>query len=186
MVSSRDVLSVLKPALDGLSAALAMLFGFLNMIFTPVERLFQMVLDLADRGMMFQWAVDLSLAVGAIVFVYMTKTNVGTGEFALSEFSARSAIFVSSVGLLLATTSALLGKIFDLSAVKDVVGEVKVTFSSQYDAYLATLKHGLHSVLLVATSLLWGLPSDRVMLWSSTDASTATESDSGVNTWSVA
>ena len=59
MVSSRDVLSVLKPALDGLSAALAMLFGFLNMIFTPVERLFQMVLDLADRGMMFQWAVDL-------------------------------------------------------------------------------------------------------------------------------
>ena len=102
MVSSRDVLSVLKPALDGLSAALAMLFGFLNMIFTPVERLFQMVLELADRGMMFQWAVDLSLAVGAIVFVYMTKSDeVGVGEspeFQLSEFSARSAIFMSSVG----------------------------------------------------------------------------------------
>ena len=190
MVSSRDVLSVLKPALDGLSAALAMLFGFLNMIFTPVERLFQMVLDLADRGMMFQWAVDLSLAVGAIVFVYMTKTDevgeddgsVQDDEFQLSEFSARSAIFITSVGLLLTTTSALLGKIFDLSAVKDIVGLATLTFSQEYDAYLATFKHGLHSLLLVAVSFMWGL-DERVTLWSSTDASTATESDSGVQVY---
>lgn len=171
MVSSADALSVLKPVADGLTAGIAMLWGFLNMIFTPVERFFQMVLDLVDRGMAFQWVVDLSLAVGAIVFVYMTKSDsVGVGashEFQLSEFSARSAIFMASVGLLLTTTSALLGKIFDMSAVKDAVGEVKVTFSSQYDAYLATFKHGLHSLLLVAVAFMWGL--DRVTLWSTTD-----------------
>lgn len=186
MVSSRDALSVLKPVVDGFTAGLAMLWGFLNMIFTPVERFFQMVLDFTDRGMRFQWLLDLSLAVGAIVFVYMTKTeDVGSGgdtEFQLSEFSARSAIFMSSVGLLLTTTSALLGKIFDMSAVKDAVGEVKVTFSSQYDAYLATFKHGLHSLLLVAVSFLWGLSDDRVRLWTMTNTTEGTPavSDDGV------
>ena len=101
MVSSRDLLSVFEPAVSGLVSALAMLLGFLNMIFTPVEKFFQMVLDLADRGMAFQWLIDLSLAVGAIVFVYLTKTEeVGKGasaEFGLSELSARSAVFVSSL-----------------------------------------------------------------------------------------
>jgi len=186
MVSSRDALSVLKPVADGATAAVAMLWGFLNMIFTPVERFFQMVLELVDRGMAFQWLVDMSLALGAIVFVYMTKTDevgVGeSGEFQLSEFSARSAIFMSSVGLLLTTTSAMLGKIFDMSAVKDVVGETKLTFSSAYDAYLATFKHGLHSLLLVAVSFMWGLSDERVTLWSTTNTTLVTpqESDSGV------
>jgi len=186
MVSSRDALSVLKPVADGATAAVAMLWGFLNMIFTPVERFFQMVLELVDRGMAFQWLVDMSLALGAIVFVYMTKTDevgVGeSGEFQLSEFSARSAIFMSSVGLLLTTTSAMLGKIFDMSAVKDVVGETKLTFSSAYDAYLATFKHGLHSLLLVAVSFMWGLSDERVTLWSTTNTTLTTplESDSGV------
>jgi len=186
MVSSRDALSVLKPVADGATAAVAMLWGFLNMIFTPVERFFQMVLELVDRGMVFQWLVDMSLALGAIVFVYMTKTDeVGVGEsheFQLSEFSARSAIFMSSVGLLLTTTSAMLGKIFDMSAVKDAVGEIKLTFSSAYDAYLATFKHGLHSLLLVAVSFMWGLSDDRVTLWSTTNTTLTTplESDSGV------
>lgn len=186
MVSSRDALSVLKPVADGATAAVAMLWGFLNMIFTPVERFFQMVLELVDRGMAFQWLVDMSLALGAIVFVYMTKTDeVGVGEsheFQLSEFSARSAIFMSSVGLLLTTTSAMLGKIFDMSAVKDAVGEIKLTFSSAYDAYLATFKHGLHSLLLVAVSFMWGLSDDRVTLWSTTNTTLTTplESDSGV------
>lgn len=181
MVSSRDALSVLKPVADGATAAVAMLWGFLNMIFTPVERFFQMVLELVDRGMAFQWLVDMSLALGAIVFVYMTKTDeVGVGEspeFQLSEFSARSAIFMSSVGLLLTTTSAMLGKIFDMSAVKDAVGEIKLTFSSAYDAYLATFKHGLHSLLLVAVSFMWGLSDDRVTLWSTTNATEAPVSD---------
>ena len=190
MVSSRDVLSVLTPALDGLSSALAMLFGFLNMIFTPVERLFQMVLDLADQGMRFQWLVDFSLAVGAIVFVFLTKTDdVGAGQFGLAELTARSVMFVASLGLLLVTTSGILGKVFDMSALKDAVGEVKVTFSSQYDAYLATFKHGLHSLLLVATSLLMAVRDDRVTLWSTTNANEApmadgvAVSDSGVDTF---
>ena len=89
---------------------------------------------------------------------------------------------MSSVGLLLTTTSALLGKIFDMSAVKDAVGEVKVTFSSQYDAYLATFKHGLHSLLLVAVSFLWGLSDDRVRLWTMTNTTEGTPavSDDGV------
>jgi hypothetical protein len=172
---------MLKPLADGATAAVAMLWGFLNMIFTPVERFFQMVLELVDRGMVFQWLVDMSLALGAIVFVYMTKTvDVGDGgsvEFYLSEFSARSAIFMSSVGLLLTTTSAMLGKIFDMSAVKDAVGEIKLTFSSAYDAYLATFKHGLHSLLLVAVSFMWGLSDERVTLWSTTNATEAPVSD---------
>lgn len=190
MVSSRDVLSVLTPALDGLSSALAMLFGFLNMIFTPVERLFQMVLEYADRGMQFQWLVDFSLAVGAIVFVFLTKTDdVGAGQFGFAELTARSVVFVSSLGLLLVTTSGILGKVFDMSAFKDAVGEVKVTFSSQYDAYLATFKHGLHSLLLVATSLLMAVRDDRVTLWTTTNATEAPMadgvpvSDSGVDTF---
>lgn len=181
---------MLKPLADGATAAVAMLWGFLNMIFTPVERFFQMVLELVDRGMVFQWLVDMSLALGAIVFVYMTKTDEvgddGSDEFYLSEFSARSAIFMSSVGLLLTTTSAMLGKIFDMSAVKDAVGEIKLTFSSAYDAYLATFKHGLHSLLLVAVSFMWGLSDERVTLWSTTNATEAPlseglpVSDSGV------
>lgn len=191
MVSSRDVLSAFKPALDGLSSALAMLFGFLNMIFTPVERLFQMVLDFADRGMAFQWVVDLSLALGALVFVFLTKTDdLSSGQFGLAELTARSVVFVASLGLLLVTTSGILGKVFDLSALKDAVGEVKVTFSSEYDAYLATFKHGLHSLLLVATSLLMAVRSDRVTLWATTNATEApvddlgaAVSDSGVDTF---
>lgn len=184
MVSSRDLLSVFEPAVSGLVSALAMLLGFLNMIFTPVEKFFQMVLDLADRGMAFQWLIDLSLAVGAIVFVYLTKTEeVGKGasaEFGLSELSARSAVFVSSLGLLLVTTSALLGRVFDMSAVKDAVGEVKVTFSSQYDAYLATFKHGLHSILLVAVSLMWGLRDERKTMWA---GSSSGDDSTDVNTF---
>lgn len=172
---------MLKPVADGATAAVAMLWGFLNMIFTPVERFFQMVLELVDRGMVFQWLVDMSLALGAIVFVYMTKTDEvggdGSGEFYLTEFSARSAIFMSSVGLLLTTTSAMLGKIFDMSAVKDAVGEIKLTFSSAYDAYLATFKHGLHSLLLVAVSFMWGLSDERVTLWSTTNTTEAPVSD---------
>jgi len=194
MVSSRDVLSAFKPALDGLSSALAMLFGFLNMIFTPVERLFQMVLDFADRGMAVQWVVDLSLALGALVFVFLTKTDdigsLGTGngtsgQFGLAELTARSVVFVASLGLLLVTTSGILGKVFDLSALKDAVGEVKVTFSSEYDAYLATFKHGLHSLMLVATSLLLAVRGDRVTLWSTTNTTlvTPTKDDSGVDTF---
>lgn len=186
MVSSRDVLSAFKPALDGLSSALAMLFGFLNMIFTPVERLFQMVLDFADRGMAFQWVVDLSLAVGALVFVFLTKTDdIDSGQFGLAELTARSVVFVASLGLLLVTTSGILGKVFDLSALKDAVGEVKVTFSSEYDAYLATFKHGLHSLMLVATSLLLAVRGDRVTLWSTTNTTlvTPTKDDSGVDTF---
>lgn len=190
MVSSRDVLSALKPALDGLSSALAMLFGFLNMLFTPVERLFQMVLEFADRGMQFQWLVDFSLAVGAIVFVFLTKTDdIGTYEFGLAELAARSVVFVASLGLLMVTTSGILGKVFDMSALKDAVGEVKVTFSSQYDTYLATFKHGLHSLLLVATSLLMAVRSERVTLWTTTNATEApmedgvAVSDSGVDTF---
>ena len=189
MVSSSDALSVLKPALDSVTAGLAMLWGLLNMLFKPVEKFFQTVLQFTDWAMAFQWVVDLSLAVGALIFVYATKTgdvgkddgSVQDDEFLLSEFSARSGIFMSSIGLLLATTSALLGKVFDLSAVKDIVGLATLTFSQEYDGYLATFKHGLHSLLLVAVSFMWGL--DRVTVWSSTDASTATESDSGVKTY---
>ena len=188
MVSSSDALSALKPALDSVTAGLAMLWGLLNMLFTPVEKLLQMVLEFTDRGMAFQWLVDLTLAIGALIFVYLTKTDdvgkddgeVKDHEFLLSEFSARSGIFISSVGLLLVTTSALLGRVFDMSAVKNIVGVQTLTFSEEYDKYLATFKHGLHSLLLVAVSFLWGLSDDRVTLWASTDASTATESDSGV------
>lgn len=188
MVSSSDALSVLKPVFDGVRNGLAMLWGFLNMIFKPVEMLFQMVLEFTDRGMAIQWVVDLFLAIGAIIFVYMTRTdNVGKGEgveidkeFQLSEFSARSGVFISSVGLLLTTTSALLGRVFDMSAVRNVVGEIKLTFSSEYDAYLATFKHGLHSLLLVAVSFLWGLSDDRVTLWSFTNATDAPVSDIGL------
>jgi hypothetical protein len=167
-----------------------MLFGFLNMLFTPVERLFQMVLEFADRGMAIQWVVDLSLALGAIVFVFLTKTDdIGAGQFGLAELTARSVVFMASLGLLLVTTSGILGKVFDISALKDAVGEVKVTFSSQYDAYLATFKHGLHSLLLVATSLLMAVRSDRVTLWTTTNATEAPMadgvpvSDSGVDTF---
>ena len=189
MVSSRDVLSVLKPVADGASSAFGMLFVFLNMISTPVERLFQMVLTYADMGMRFQWVIDLSLALGALLFVYLSRTEVDGnefGEFELSEASARSVIFVSSLGLLLTTISATLGKVFDMSAVKDAVGEVKVTFSSQYDAYLAAFKHGLHSLLLVAVSFKWGLRDARKSFWvmtNTTDLDADVSDSTAVNTF---
>lgn len=184
MVSSSDALSVLKPVVDGVSSGVGMLFRALNVMFGFVEMFFKYVLDLTQRGMMFQWVIDFVLAVGAVLFVFLTQTDqVGLGgsdNYNLAEHVARSGIFVSSLGLLLVTLSGMLGKLFDTSAMRNIAGGAVVTFSSEYDAYLATFKHGLHSILLVAISLLWGVDG-RVSRWSFSDA--AADDSSAVNTY---
>lgn len=185
MVSSKDALSVLKPVLDGVTSGVAMLFRGLNVIFGFVEMIFVYVLGLAQRGMMFQWAIDFVLALGAILFVFLTQTDevgkASSDEVRLAEHLARSGVFASSLGLLLVTLSGMLGKLFDTSAVRSIAGDVVVTFSSEYDAYLATFKHGLHSMLLVAVSLLWGVSDGRVSRWSFSDASA--DDSSAVNAY---
>ena len=169
MVSSSEALSVLKPVADAVSSGVGMLFRAFNVMFGFVEMFFKYVMDLTHRGMMFQWVIDFALAVGALLFVFLTQTDqIGaakTDEFELAEHVARSSIFVSSLGLLLVTISGMLGKLFDTSAMRNIAGGAVVTFSSEYDAYLATFKHGLHSMLLVAISLLWGIRGDRKSLW---------------------
>ena len=187
MVSSKDALSVLKPVADAVSSGVGMLFRALNVIFGFVEMFFKYVLDLTQRGMMFQWVIDFVLAVGALLFVFLTQTDKvglgGTAEDQLAEHVARSGIFVSSLGLLLVTLSGMLGKLFDTSAMRSIAGDAVVTFSSEYDAYLATFKHGLHSMLLVAISLLWGV-NGRVSRWSFSDA--AADDSSAVNAYLTA
>lgn len=187
MVSSKDALSVLKPVADAVSSGVGMLFRALNVIFGFVEMFFKYVLDLTQRGMMFQWVIDFVLAVGALLFVFLTQTDKvglgGTAEYQLAEHVARSGIFVSSLGLLLVTLSGMLGKLFDTSAMRSIAGDAVVTFSSEYDAYLATFKHGLHSMLLVAISLLWGV-NGRVSRWSFSDA--AADDSSAVNAYLTA
>ena len=182
MVSSSEALSVLKPVTDAVSSGVGMLFRGFNVMFGFVEMFFKYVMDLTHRGMMFQWVIDFALAVGALLFVFLTQTDqIGaakTDEFELAEHVARSSIFVSSLGLLLVTISGMLGKLFDTSAMRNIAGGAVVTFSSEYDAYLATFKHGLHSMLLVAISLLWGIRGDRKSLWVFTDETDPAAGDS--------
>ena len=115
MVSSSDALSVLKPVVDGVSTFVGWVFLGLNYLFFPIEWLFMTVLNLTQRGMMFQWAIDFVLALGAILFVFLTQTGqVGLGgdlDYVVAEHVARSGIFVSSLGLLLVTLSGMLGKL---------------------------------------------------------------------------
>ena len=187
MVSSKDALSVLKPVADAVSSGVGMLFRALNVMFGFVEMFFKYVLDLTQRGMMFQWVVDFALAVGALLFVFLTQTDQvgagGTAEYALAEHVARSGIAASSLGLLLVTLSGMLGKLFDTSAMRSIAGDAVVTFSSEYDAYLATFKHWLHSMILVAISLLWGVDG-RESRWSFSDENT--DDSSAVNAYLTA
>ena len=178
---------MLKPVADAVSSGVGMLFRALNVMFGFVEMFFKYVLDLTQRGMMFQWVVDFALAVGALLFVFLTQTDQvgagGTAEYTLAEHVARSGIAASSLGLLLVTLSGMLGKLFDTSAMRSIAGDAVVTFSSEYDAYLATFKDGLHSILLVAISLLWGVDG-RESRWSFSDENA--DDSSAVNAYLTA
>lgn len=44
------------------------------------------------------------------------------------------------------------------------------TFSKVYDEYLATFKHGIHSMLVVSLSMLWALDPDRNIIWVGSEA----------------
>lgn len=149
----------------------AMFMGFLNMLFRPVEMLMKLISDNSDFFMRLTWVLDLAIAIAAIVYVFMTEvTNIPlTGTFALTEVTARSLVFISGLSLTLVTMSAALGFMFGANGVIGRMAGLEVTFSEKYDVYLATFKHGIHTMLAVVISMLWGMHDSRTIRWVDSD-----------------
>ena len=157
----------------------AMIMGLLNMLFRPVESLAKIIVEYSSKFSRFSLGLDLGIAVAALLYVFMTEvTNIPTdgGNFAVSEITARSAVFVSGLTLALVTLSAVAGLLFARDGlIGPVAGLVEASFNETYDAYLATFRHGIHSMLAVAIAMLWGLNGKRNIRWT---GSTEVDDDS--------
>jgi len=157
---------------ESVTSGFAMLMSFLNMLFTPVEYFVKAIVEYSLGISRFMWVLDLAIAVGAIVFVFMTEvTNVGGGAFGVSELTARSVVFLSGISLTLVTVSSGLSYMLATdsdSAVANLFAGA--TFSKVYDEYIATFKHGIHSMLIVSLSMMWTLDPDRNIIWVGSEA----------------
>lgn len=166
---------------ESVTRGFAMLMSFLNMLFMPVEYFVNYVVEYSLGISRFMWALDLGIAVCALVFVFMTEvTNVPMSAFGVTELTARSIVFLSGISLTLVTISAGVSYMFATdsdSAVANLFAGA--TFSKVYDDYLATFKHGIHSMLVVSLSMLWKLDSagERNIIWA---GSTETDQDSTI------
>lgn len=152
---------------ESVTTGFAMLMSFLNMLFTPVEYFVKAIVEYSLGISRFMWVLDLAIAVGALFFVFMTEvTDVSGGAFGVSELTARSVVFLSGISLTLVTISAGLSYMFAADRESPVANLFAgATFSKVYDEYLATFKHGIHSMLVVSLSMLWGLDADRDIIW---------------------
>lgn len=162
---------------ESVTKGFAMLMSFLNMLFTPVEYFVKAIVEYSLGISRFMWVLDLVIAAGALAFVFMTEVkNVPMSAFGVSELTARSVVFLSGISLTLITISAGLSYMYATdsgSAVANLFAGA--TFSKNYDEYLATFKHGIHSMLVVSLSMLWALDADRNVVWV---GSTETDQDS--------
>jgi hypothetical protein len=149
----------------------AMIMGFMNMIFRPVEMLVKTIADGSAGVSRMTWVIDLAISVSAIVYIFMTEvTDIPRGAFAVTEVMARGVIFLSALALTLLSLSSVLSYMFTIDGlIGPVAGIVGAGFSEKYDAYLATFRHGVHSMLTVAITMLWGLNDDRTIRWTGSD-----------------
>lgn len=160
---------------SGLTDFFAMILGFFNMLFKPVEAFVKLIVENSLGISRMTWGLDLAIAVAALLYVFMTEvTDIPTaatgdepGQFAVTEVAARSVVFASGLSLTLVTLSAVMGYLFATgNAPGAVAGFFEgLSFSEKYDIYLATFKHGIHSMLAVAIAMLWGLNDDRTIRW---------------------
>lgn len=147
----------------------AMIMTAFNMLFKPVEAFVKLIVENGAGISRMTWGLDLAIAIASLIYVFMTEvTDVPmSGAFAVSEITARSVVFVSGLALTLVTMSAVLGYMFSSNntpgAIDKLIGGL--TFSDKFDVYLATFKHGIHSMLTVAIAMLWGLNDDRTIRW---------------------
>jgi hypothetical protein len=157
---------------ESVTRGFAMLMSFLNMLFTPVEYFVKAIVEYSLGISRFMWVLDLAIAVGALVFVFMTEvTNVPMSAFGVSELTARSVVFLSGISLTLVTISAGVSYMFATDSESAVANLFAgATFSKVYDEYLATFKHGIHSMLVVSLSMLWALDPDRNIIWVGSEA----------------
>ena len=146
---------------------LAMFMGFLNMLFKPVEMFMKVIADGSVGISRFNWALDICIAISAVLYVFMTEvTDIPRGAFAVTEVTARSVVFVSGLSLTLISMSAILSYMFATNGlIGPVAGIVGAGFADRYDVYLAPFKHGIHSMLTLAITMLWGLNDDRTIRW---------------------
>ena len=149
----------------------ALFMWLLNTVFGLVGTLMDLISNNGAIFMRLTWVLDLAIAIAVIVYVFMTEvTDIPlTGTFALTEVTARSLVFISGLSLTLVTMSAALGFMFGADGVAGPIAGLELTFSDKYDAYLATFKHGIHTMLAVAISMLWGMHDSRNIRWVDSD-----------------
>ena len=149
----------------------AMIMGLFNMIFRPVEMVAKTIIDASAGVSRVGWALDLAIAIAAIVYIFMTEvTDIPKGAFAVTEVTARGVVFLSALSLTLLSLSSVLSYLFTTDGLLGpVAGLVGAGFSEKYDAYQATFRHGVHSMLTVAIAMLWGLNDDRTVRWSGSE-----------------
>jgi hypothetical protein len=171
---SKDLLERVGTAqcVSASSRGVAMIMQFLNFVFTPVALLVKMINSYAYGVTRFAWLMELAIAVSALVLVFMTEvTNVPMSAFGVSELTARSLVFVSGISLILISVSAGLSYMLATDSDSAVANLFQgATFSKVYDDYLATFKHGIHSMLTVALTMMWTLDADRHVRWVGSDA----------------
>ena len=150
----------------------AMIMSALNMLFKPVEAFISLIVENGAGISRMTWVLDLAIAIAALLYVFMTEvTDVPkSGAFAVSEITARSVVFISGLSLTLVTMSAVLAYMFGREGASGPLAEAGLAglaqgFNEKFDTYLATFKHGVHSMLTVAIAMLWGLNDDRTIRW---------------------
>lgn len=154
----------------GVTDFFAMLLSFFNMLFRPVEIFVRMVAE--SQGITrLTWGIDLCIALASLVYVYMTEvTNVPKGAFAVTELTARSVLFLSGLSLTLLSLSSVLSYFLSTNNLQGpVLDIVAAGFSEKYDAYQATFRHGVHAMMAVSITMLWGLDDDRHIRWVGSD-----------------
>lgn len=166
MVESSDLLGRCAPTQKVLSDFAGAVWTPVAFVTSPVNMLVKLIVDNSKYLSPMLSVLDILLAIAAVLYVFLTEvTNVPkAGAFAVTELTARSILFLSGLSLALLSVSSVLGYL--LSSDKSGIVE-KVTFSEKYATYLATFKHGIHSMLIVAVTMMMHLDSSdyRLTRW---------------------
>lgn len=154
--------------LDGFVSIFASIMWGLNMVLFPVEWFAQLIVEAGVGYSRIMLILDLAIAISALIYVYATEViDIPTsGAFAVTEMTARSVLFLSSLALLLLEISVAVSFLTERSNTDtDLSFLAGVLFSDEYNTYLATFKHGIHSMMVVSIAMIASLHDDRTNRW---------------------
>ena len=169
------VVKLLEP-LNYISKFLGIMWAYLMMYFGIVvkypNKFVAMVLDRTSAGKVATPFLDLALGVAVVLFSYITEAkdvDQAGSYFAINLFTGRAVFLYCGVVLFFLGAAQMSARFGEKSQIGD-----DMPFSEKYKAYTSSLKHGVVSLLILTTLLLWSLDSaDGKITWKDSDSSSS-------------